>query len=125
MKRQKKVLTYEQQLFRFLIPILRRRSLFWWARNECKRQARRDRGFYECNYCHKLFGGKQVQIDHKIPVINLKTSFTTWDDYIKSLYCDVSNLQCLGVNCHSSKSAVENSLRMINKKRTKSKKKLT
>ncbi len=110
---------YDKQLKRFLIPLLRRKSLHWPARNECKRQARRDRGFYECKSCKKLFGHKEVEIDHIIPVINIKTSFTNWDDYIKSLYCDISNLSCLCKNCHASKSAIETVMRDKNKKKAR------
>lgn len=97
--------------------MLRRKSLYWPARNEAKRDAKVSRGFYKCASCNELFGPKEIQMDHRIPVINVKTSFTTWDDYVKSLYCEKSNFTALCINCHASKTAIENEMRSINKKK--------
>lgn len=110
---------YEKKLKKFLIPMLRKRSLYWTGRNDAKREARRERGFYECFACKKWFGAKEIEMDHKVPVINVKTSFTTWDAYIHSLFCDKSNFTALCKNCHASKTAVENEVRSMNKKRKK------
>lgn len=115
--------SYEARLKRFLIPILRRKSLYWPGRQDAKRDARVERGFYKCQSCKQLFGHKDIEMDHKIPVINVKTSFTNWDDYIHSLYCDKSNFTALCKNCHSSKTAIENMQRELNKKKAKKKKK--
>jgi hypothetical protein len=114
---------YEKQLKRFLIPILRRKSLHWPARQEAKRLARVERGFYRCEVCQNIFGPKDVEMDHRKPIVNVKTSFTTWDNYIHSLYCDVSNFSCLCKSCHSSKSLIEQEQRQINKKKSRKKKK--
>jgi 5-methylcytosine-specific restriction endonuclease McrA len=114
---------YDKQLRRFVIPLLRRKSLHWPGRQEAKRDARRERGLYECFNCKQLFGPKEVEMDHKKPVINVKTSFTNFDDYIKSLYCDKSNFTCLCKSCHSIKTQIENERRSINKNKKKVKKK--
>lgn len=102
---------------RFLIPILRKKSLHWPARTEAYKLARRDRGLYECLSCQKLFSRKEVHADHKKPVINVKTGFTSWDSYIESLFCDVSNYSILCISCHSAKSDIENKQRKLNKQK--------
>ena len=115
--------SYDAKLKRFLIPILRRKSLYWPGRQEAKSDARVERGLYRCFHCKNLFGPKEIEMDHKKPVINVRTSFTTWDDYVHSLYCDKSNFTALCRNCHASKTALESEIRSINKKKVKKKKK--
>ena len=116
--------SYDAQLKRFLIPILRRKSLYWPARQEAKRDARVERGLYCCEKCKKLFGTSEIEMDHKVPVINIKTSFTNWDNYIRSLYCDKSNFSALCKGCHEVKSQIEQAQRVINKKKVKKNKKV-
>ena len=115
--------SYDAKLKRFLIPVLRRKSLWWTARQEAKREARVDRGFYKCKNCQQLFGPKEIQMDHVRPVINVKTSWTNWDDYIHSLLCDKENFAALCISCHSVKTQIETAQRQINKKKAKKKKK--
>lgn len=115
--------SYDAKLKRFLIPLLRRKSLHWTGRQDAKRAARIERGFYRCQACLQIFGPKEIEMDHTRPVINVKTSWTNWDDYIHSLYCDQSNFAVLCKVCHLSKTQTENSLRSINKKKEKKKKK--
>lgn len=113
---------YDKQLKKFLLPMMRKRSLYWWARNEAKKLARVERGLYQCNSCKKIFTGSQINVDHRNPVINVKTSWVSWDHFIKSLFCDVSNLQVLCILCHTAKSSIESELRKKHKKSTKTKK---
>lgn len=114
--------SYEASLRRFLIPILRRKSLYWTARNDAIRASRRDRGFYECKSCKNLFSRKEIEADHIIPVVNLKEGWQGWDVYIHSLYCDVSNFQILCKLCHLSKTTIEQERRLMNKKKKGKKK---
>ena len=86
---------------------LRRASLMWAPINQCRTNARKERGKYECAMCKGLFGPKEVQIDHIQPVIDIIKGFTTWDDYIERLFCDVENLACLCKTCHASKTESE------------------
>lgn len=62
---------------------------------------------YKCAKCKKLFPLKQVQVDHIIPIVNPKDGFTTWDNFIKGLFCDKDNLQVLCKDCHSLKTKIE------------------
>lgn len=112
-----------KKLFKFLIPILRRKSLHWVGRTEAKAAARVERGRYKCAYCGNIFGPGEIELDHRVPVINIRTSFTNWDDYINSLFCDSSNFAVTCRPCHSSKTMIENSLRQIHKDKSRNKKK--
>lgn len=114
---------YDKRLQGFLIPLLRRKSLHWPDRQEAKRKARVRPGYYKCASCGNVVHDSQTNMDHILPVINVKTSFTTWDSYIRSLLSDVNNWNCLCITCHGSKTAVENEMRSINKKKNKVKKK--
>lgn len=106
---------------KFLIPKLRRYSLYWPGRSEAIKLARLERGEYKCATCEKTFGRTEIHVDHIKPVINVKdkTIDFSWDKYINSLFCDVSNLQVLCVSCHQAKTDIENNIRKINKKKKK------
>lgn len=99
----------------FLIPILRRASLRWYGRTEALQKARVARGMYKCASCKESFGRKEVHVDHIVPVVDVKTGFTSWDKYIESLFVESKSLQVLCQYCHAGKSAVENQLRKINR----------
>ena len=73
---------------------------------------------YRCNGCKKEFVQSQVQIDHVCQVIKA-TGFTTWDDYINSLFCSKENLQVLCLTCHKAKTKEENAERRATKKLSK------
>lgn len=110
-------------LKKFLVPKLRRASLYWPARNEALKAARIERGFYKCSMCNKAFGRKEVHADHIVPVVDVKIGFTNWDEYINSLFCSIDNYQILCSYCHSIKSNIENEMRKQNKKKVKKAKK--
>lgn len=112
---------YDAQLKKFLIPLLRRKSLYWPGRNEAFQNARKERGFYECANCKKLYGRKELHADHIDSVISTKDAWQGWDVYIKRLLVPASHYQILCVACHSSKTLLETNLRKINKKKSKKK----
>lgn len=66
---------------------------------------------YFCNHCAKLFTAKHIQIDHITPVVDPVVGFTTWDDYISRLFCEIENLQALCLSCHKLKTAEEKQTR--------------
>jgi len=66
---------------------------------------------YFCNHCSKLFTAKHIQIDHITPVVDPVVGFTTWDDYISRLFCEIENLQALCIKCHKLKTAEEKQTR--------------
>lgn len=62
---------------------------------------------FECAICHGHFPAKEIQVDHINPVIDPNTGFTSWDDVIKRMYCEVEGYQVLCKPCHKAKSNVE------------------
>lgn len=128
----------ERQFRAWLIPKLRRFSVYWPQRRYAREDARIEvpdgnfkngnpkiKVMYKCNICTKIVGRDEIHIDHIKPVVDLD-GFNTWDDYINSLFCDVSNLQAICEECHAKKSLKENQQRALNRKKSiVTKKKLT
>lgn len=112
-----------KSLYTFLRPILRNASLRWPARNECLKLARVARGLYKCNMCKEEFPRSSVHVDHIDPVISIKENFTTWDDFINRLFCNVEQFQLLCESCHLIKTQIENEMRKHYKKLAKQNKK--
>lgn len=108
----------DQKLKAFIIRVLRRSSYLWPARNEALKAARIERGFYKCASCKETFERKQVQLDHILPVVNIK-GFTTWDDYILRMFPPAEGFSVLCISCHSSKTLTENFQRQQYKKKKK------
>jgi len=62
---------------------------------------------YKCAKCKGLFVNKDVQVDHKSPVVDPAVGFVDWDTFINRLYCPIKNLQVLCTPCHKVKTAKE------------------
>lgn len=62
---------------------------------------------YLCNSCNEEFTQKDVEVDHISPVVDPKVGFISWDEYIKRLFCEASNLQVLCKGCHKKKTLQE------------------
>jgi 5-methylcytosine-specific restriction endonuclease McrA len=62
---------------------------------------------YECNACKQEFTSKNVEVDHREPVVDPLVGFTTWDEVIARLFCGEDNLQVLCKPCHKLKSKQE------------------
>lgn len=101
---------------------LRHLSMRWGPKIEAKKKARVERGRYRCaGYKRRAHivdvslppkpGGKSrrnnVFVDHIDPVIDIETGFTSWDDVINKLFCEIDNLQVLCLECHKHKTADE------------------
>lgn len=95
---------------RFVIAALRRASYRWPARTEAMTAARVERGVYMCNCCNGLFGRKEIQVDHIVPIVPVE-GWDSWEGFINRLYCEPSGLQILDKSCHKSKTFLENELR--------------
>jgi 5-methylcytosine-specific restriction endonuclease McrA len=70
---------------------------------------------YKCNGCSKEFPQSEVQVDHIHPVVKAN-GFSSWDDYISSLFCPKDNLQVLCLTCHKAKTKAENAERRETKR---------
>lgn len=66
---------------------------------------------YRCKACKDEFPAKEVQVDHKKPVIDPKIGFVDWNTYIERMFCKKSNLQVLCTTCHKKKSDKERNAR--------------
>ncbi len=106
-------------LQQFLISGLRRMSYKTPMRADALKNARVKRGKYKCAMCLQIFGKRQICVDHIQPVISTKKGFTTWDSYIKKLFCTPQGLQILCRKCHNIKSKGENKERRKNYKNKK------
>ena len=110
-------------LKKFLIPLLRRKSMYYPERNRALQLARIDRGFYRCAFCKQGFSRKQVRVDHINSVVSVKDGWVDWDHYINRLFVPAEQLQVLCIEHHEHKTQMEQALRVINKKKVKKTKK--
>ncbi len=124
----------EAKFVAFVKSQLRNGSMKWPPKHKVVQEARKERGVYLCAGCQQLVPAttkstknsgrdKNVFVDHIDPIVDPAVGFTTWDDFIKNLYCDSTNLQLLCGECHAKKSAeerrVSNARAKIEKERKK------
>lgn len=116
----------EARMNTFIRNLLRQGSIKWSPIQLCKTKARISRGWYLCAGCgddvpasirNEDTGKRETNIfvDHREPVVPL-TGFTTWDDYIKRLFCEVDNLDLLCKPCHDEKTSEEAAIRAEHRK---------
>lgn len=95
-----------------VIGILRKSWVRDKVRTEVLGDARIERGKYLCEQCKTIIGPKEIDIDHKEPVIPL-TGWVSFDDYIERLFCGKDNLRVLCKDCHKSVTKVQTEQRAI------------
>lgn len=69
---------------------------------------------FECSLCHEHFPQKDVEVNHKIPVVPVE-GFDSWDAVIERMFCEKNELEVLCKPCHKTVTAEENILRKKNK----------
>lgn len=120
MPKQKKELTHDALVKKLLIPILRRTSVRWYARNEVFKRQRVGPNQFTCQMCGAVFPRDKMHVDHIEPVMSVRDSWQGWDVYIERLFVKPEQLQLLDEICHASKTLVENELRKkVDKKKKK------
>lgn len=107
----------EAQFVSFVKGNLRRITQKWHPIQQCLKDARTRRGFYQCNSCGEEVPAsirnddgkrvKGVQVDHVKPVIDPDVGWVSWDSTIDGLFSEPENLQVLCYTCHSQKSNEE------------------
>lgn len=101
----------------FIVSVLRSGSRRWPPKYETLNEAKtvkktnpktgRLAQHYACKKCKEDFPAKQVQVDHKKPVVDPKVGFIDWDTYIERLFCKKTNFQVLCKPCHKLKTKEE------------------
>lgn len=112
----------------WLIPKLRRISLYWPGKTIARDNAKvyvddgnfkngkpKTKVMYQCNECRQIFEQHETAMDHIKSVIGPE-GFKDWNTYIEALFCDPSNFQCLCRRCHLVKSKGENNIRLKKKR---------
>lgn len=94
---------------------IRKLSYRWPARYRAKVAARVERGKYRCSNCQQIFRDKDVELDHKEPVISVEKGFVDWNEFIDRLFVEQSEYNVLCIPCHTKKSIKENEDRRKNK----------
>lgn len=103
----------------FIIQLLRRGTYRWPERNKALIAARIARGVYKCAICLKDFKKKDTRIDHILPVVDPKTGFKGFDDYIDRMFCDSKGFQVICLTCHDYKTSTEREIRKIFRQKKK------
>lgn len=109
----------DKYLKSFLVNHLRRISYRWFARNTVMKAAKVARGKYTCNICQEVFARKNINLDHKIPVIDPIVGFVDWNTFISRLFVDESGWQVICKPCHDKKTQEENLTRREKKDKLK------
>ena len=68
---------------------------------------------YLCAACREAFPAKEVQVNHKIPVVPV-SGFDNWDGVISRLFCEADGLEVLCIPCHKVITQQENKERKQN-----------
>ena len=109
----------EARFTSFIKSALRSNSRKWKPLQDTLKEARVERGVYECASCKGHFkktgihNGKRVNnanVDHIDPIIDPAVGFTTWDDFIERLFCEKDKLQVLCYACHEIKTNKEKAI---------------
>lgn len=124
----------EKNLVSWLLPKLRRISIYWPSKNAARDKAKVKlevrktknghpvyRVFYKCAECErqgikKFYTRDETQADHVHPVINPETGFVDWNTLMERLFAKPEGYQILCELHHTQKTIKENNKRDLRKK---------
>lgn len=100
----------------FIVSVLRSGTRRWPPKYECLNEAKTEKKVntktgriaqhYMCSICKEDFSATNIDVDHIKPVVGSE-GFTSWDVYIKNMFCDKENLQVVCKPCHKIKTKQE------------------
>lgn len=112
----------------FIKSALRRASVRWPPRYQTLKEAfvekkvnketGRQAMHYECAKCKEHFPAKQVEVNHKEPIVPV-TGFDSWDGVISRMFCEKDKLEVLCKPCHKLITKEENDARREHSKSRK------
>lgn len=112
----------------FIKSALRRASVRWPPRYQTLKEAfvgkkvnketGRQAMHYECAKCKGHFPAKQVEVNHKEPIVPV-TGFDSWDGVISRMFCEKDKLEVLCKPCHKLITKEENDARREHSKSRK------
>ena len=118
----------KKELKRFLIPKIRSASYRWSERSKAIKNARVERGRYQCKMCgNKELKNGEFVMDHTSPVVPFEGWDGNWDTYINRMFVRAEDFQALCHSCHTMKTESEVQIRKMyraKKKNTKNLKKI-
>jgi 5-methylcytosine-specific restriction endonuclease McrA len=84
------------------------RQVWRWSplRQEALKKARIGRGSYLCAGCGKIFGPKDIAVDHVEPVTPIGWDSRDWTTYVDRLFGNKLQILCRDA-CHKEKTAME------------------
>jgi hypothetical protein len=74
---------------------------------------------YLCSECNNWHMGKNIQVDHVIPVVDPSSGFQNWDTFIGRLFCTKENLRVLCKDCHHEKTNKEKTIAVERRRKLK------
>ena len=106
----------EARYFGFIRSALRSAFQKWGPKHEAKKLAKKGHNQYECCACNRIFGNKDVEVDHIVPCGSLK-SFEDLPDFVERMFCEAVGFQVLCKECHQYKTNNEAETRRREKAR--------
>lgn len=107
----------EARYFSFIKSALRSASQRWPPKYQCLNEAYvgqrlntktgRMAKHFKCNSCSGEFPQKEVEVNHKTPVIPL-SGFDSWDGVVERMFCEKEHLEVLCKPCHKEQTHKEN-----------------
>ena len=126
MREKSKTYELKKEDIAHICNVLRRGTTMWKGRTECLVKSRKrfvvgqhkngkakTRWEYKCASCTKYYRADEVEVDH---IVEIGPFLGDFNDYIKRMYCDQSNLQVLCVSCHAKKTSGYNATRLWKRK---------
>ena len=111
----------------FITSALRRATARWGPKYEAKRQARyrekllnaKGRLVFHsvCDGCGDVIPETLSKVDHIAPVVDPERGFTSWDEKIERMFCEVEGFQVLCIPCHNNKTKEERQIATDRKRR--------